>query len=88
MVVCVQKHEIQKGPLTHPTNPEVAACRAPVFGLRFVVSVIEVYREHYQSVFQIFPDFISIWGARGRKKHAIVFFSVLGFLGGAESHNP
>ena len=88
MAVCVQKHEIQKGPLTHPTNPEVAACRAPVFGLRFVVSVIEVYREHYQSVFRFFRT-LFLYGAHERAlQHAMQFFSALGFLGGSQSHNP
>ena len=87
MAVCVQKHEIQKGPLTHPTNPEVAPCRAPVFGLRFVVSVIEVYREHYQSVFRFFRT-LFLYGAHAGEKNMHRAFSVLGFLGGAESHNP
>ncbi len=44
MAVRVQKYVFQADQLTHPTNPEVAPCRAPVFGLRFVVTVFPVYR--------------------------------------------
>ena len=54
MAVRVQKHNFQDDRLTHPTNPEVAACRAPVFGLRFVVSVFPVYRVNLASGFRIF----------------------------------
>ena len=73
MAVCVQKHEIQKGPLTHPTNPEVAACRAPVFGLRFVVSIIGVYREHYQGVFRFFRSLFLCQELLGAKNVPSVF---------------
>ena len=54
MAVCVQKHVFRNDLLTHPTNPEVAACRAPVFGLRFVVSVSTVYGDNLASGFGIF----------------------------------
>ena len=54
MAVRVQKHFFHAYQLTHPTNPEVAACRAPVFGLRFVVSVFPVYRVNLASGFRIF----------------------------------
>ena len=54
MAVRVQKHNFQEDLLTHPTNPEVAACRVPVFGLRFVVSVFPVYRVNLASGFRIF----------------------------------
>ena len=53
MAVRVQKHVFQADQLTHPTNPEVAACRAPVFGIRFVVSVFPVYRVNLASGFRI-----------------------------------
>ena len=46
----MQHHDFQNGPSTGPTNPEVAACREPVFWPRFVVSILEVYREHLQSI--------------------------------------
>ena len=54
MAVRVQKHNSQGDQLTHPTNPEVAACRVPVFGLRFVVSVFPVYEMNLASGFRIF----------------------------------
>ena len=54
MAVCVQKHVFRNDLLTHPTNPEVAACQAPVFGLRFVVSVSTVYGDNLASGFGIF----------------------------------
>ena len=54
MAVCVQKHVFRNDLLTHPTNPEVAACRAPVFGLRFVVSVSTVYGDNLASGCRIF----------------------------------
>ena len=46
----MQIHDFQNGPSTGPTNPEVAACREPVFWPRFVVGILEVYREHLQSI--------------------------------------
>ena len=78
MAVCVQKHEIQKGPLTHPTNPEVAACRAPVFGLRFVVSIIECI----ENITKAFSDFSGPYFYVRRsweQKTCQWFFSALGF---------
>ena len=54
MAVCVQKHVFRNVLLTHPINPEVVACRAPVFGLRFVVSVSTVYGVNLASGFGIF----------------------------------
>ena len=46
-----QKHDFQIEPITYPTNPEVAVCQVPVFWLRFVVGILEVYREHVCSIF-------------------------------------
>ena len=37
--------------MTHTTNPEVAPCRAPVLGPRFVVGMLEVYRVNLQTLF-------------------------------------
>ena len=37
--------------MTHPTNPEVAACQAPVLGPRLVVGMLEVYRVNLQTFF-------------------------------------
>ena len=37
--------------MTHPTNPEVAPCRAPVLGPRFVVGMLEVYGANLQTFF-------------------------------------
>ena len=41
----------KNGTTTHPTNPEVAPCRAPVLGPRFVVGMLEVYRANLQTFF-------------------------------------
>ena len=65
MAVCVQKHVFRNDLLTHPTNPEVAACRAPVFGLRFVVSVSTVYGDNLASGFGIFRAFLLCQGTLG-----------------------
>ena len=47
----MEKYCFQNGIMVHPTNPKVAACRAPVFSARFGVSVLEVYREHIRNIF-------------------------------------
>ena len=65
MAVCVQKHVFRNVLLTHPTNPEVAACRAPVFGLRFVVSVSTVYGDNLASGFGIFRALFLCQGTLG-----------------------
>ena len=57
MAVCVQKHVFRNVLLTHPTNPEVAACRVPVFGLRFLLSVSTVFRANLASGPLIFLAF-------------------------------
>ena len=75
MDVCVRKHVFRNDPLTHPTNPEVAACRAPVFWLRFVVRTLP-------RRFQIFSDLISMSGAVGRASTCLCTVGVLGFLEG------
>ena len=82
MAVCLQKHEIQKGPLTHPTNPEVAACRAPVFGLRFLLSVSTVFRANLARGPIIFPPVISSSSALGRIIRARAFLVSLDFQEG------
>ena len=73
MAVCVQKHVFRNDLLTHPTNPEVAACRAPVFGLRFVVSVFPVYEMNLASGFRIFGP-LFLYGAHGSGRNVPVIF--------------
>ena len=88
MAVCVQKHVFQADQLTHPTNTEVAACRAPVFGLRFLVSVFSVYRVNLASGFIFFRAlFLYEEHERGRKAR-LIFLVPLDFLGGSQSQDP
>ena len=73
MAVCARKHVFRSDPLTHPTNPEVAACRAPVFGLRFLLSVSTVFRANLASGPLIF---LALYLAQGteRGRHVPVLF--------------
>ena len=73
MAVRVQKHNFQDDQLTHTTNPEVAACRVPVFGLRFVVSVFPVYRVNLASGFRIFRALFR-YEAHGRARNVPFIF--------------
>ena len=73
MAVRVQKHNSQDDQLTHPTNPEVAACRVPVFGLRFVVSVFPVYRVNLASGFRIFSALFLYEGHGSGRNVRMVF---------------
>ena len=82
MPVCAQKHDLKKGQMTHPTNPEVAACRAPVFGLRFVVGVLKVYREHLATVFRYFQSLFLGQALEGALQHVSVRLVSLDFWKG------
>ena len=73
MAVRVQKHFFQDDQLTHPTNPDVAACQAPVFGLRFVVSVFPVYRVNLASGFRIFRALFRYEGHASGRNVPVLF---------------
>ena len=73
MAVRVQKHNFQNDLLTHPTNPEVAACWVPVFGLRFVVSVFPVYRVNLASGFRIFRALFRYEGHATGRNVPVIF---------------
>ncbi len=86
MAVRVQKHIFQADQLTHPTNPEVAACRVPVFGLRFVVSVFPVYRVNLASGFRIFRALFRYEGHERGRNVRMLFLVSLDFREG-RSHS-
>ena len=78
----MQNHDFQNGPSTGPTNPEVAACREPVFWPRFVVSILKVYREHLQSILSgVRPLFLG-QVHEGASQHATVRFGAPEFSDG------
>ena len=67
----MQNHNLQNGLMVHPTNPEGAACREPVFWLRFVLGILKVYREHLQSMLSgVRPLFLG-QEHEGAPQHAI-----------------
>ena len=67
-------------PITYPTNPEVAVCQVPVFGLRFVVGILKVYIEHVCSIFSgVRPLFLG-QEYEGAPQHVTVRLHTVTFL--------
>ena len=84
MAVCAQKHVFQEDSLTHPINPEVAACRVPVFGLRFLLSVSTVFRANLASGPLIFLAlYLGQGHERARNVTSLILVS-LDFQGGRD----
>ena len=73
MAVCAQKHVFQEDSLTHPINPEVAACQVPVFGLRFLLSVSTVFRANLASGPLIFLALYLGQGRLGAQNVRVLF---------------
>ena len=75
----MQNHKFQNGLMVHPTNPEGAACREPVFWPRFVVDIFKAYREHLQSILSgVLPLFLC-QKDEGASRHATVHLVSLNF---------